>query len=156
MLHRGRDTSAVCSGSRQRNIQLLHSLLNMVKCPACMGKHTTGHKLPELLETASNQRLFYLHYKVCTQPLPPEKETPSWEKDPPPLLQSHAQVATRAQGSAVPSNFLKFLKNSNPALQSSTSAKVSLTATGNLLPLGTELGSNVIMVWRTGQTQRLI
>lgn len=153
MLHRGRDTSAVCLGSRQRNIQLLLSLLNLLKCAACVGKYTTGHRL---LETASNQRLFYLHYKVCTQPLPPEKETPGWEKDPPPLLQSHAQVATRAQGSAVPSNFLKFLKNSNPALQSSTSAKVSLTATGNLLPLGTELGSNVIMVWRTGQTKRLI
>lgn len=62
-----------------------------------------------------------------------------------------------SSGCCSPQSFLKILaKNSKPALQSSTSAKASLKTTGNLLPLGTELGSNVIIVWRTGEKQRLI
>lgn len=77
MLHRGRDTSAVCLGITQRNIQLLISplpYLILLKPPGDIDKHTTGHELPKLLETASNQRLFYLHDKRCTWLLPPEKE----------------------------------------------------------------------------------
>jgi len=46
--------------------------------------------------------------------------------------------------------------NSKPALRSPASAKASLKTTGNLLPLGAELGSDTITVWRTGQAQRLI
>lgn len=46
--------------------------------------------------------------------------------------------------------------NSKLALQSSTSANASLKTIRNLLPLEAELGSNIITVWRTGRTQRLI
>lgn len=110
MLHRGRDTSEVCLGSRQRNIQLLISLT-----------------LPELVETScwyGQAHNWTWAARASGDNFQPKALLPAWqavhitlssckggiwwEKDPLPLLQSHAQVPTMAQGSPDPSNlFLK-------------------------------------------------
>lgn len=69
----GRATPTVCLGSRQRNTPLLICPLPyLILLKLQLGKpwlptskygqaHTRTHELPELPETASNQRLFYLH-----------------------------------------------------------------------------------------------
>lgn len=40
MLHRGRDTSAVCWEAERETSSSSFPYLNLLQCPACMGKHT--------------------------------------------------------------------------------------------------------------------
>lgn len=163
----GRASCTVCLGSRQRNMLLLICPLHyLILLKLQLGKpwlptsrygpaHTRTHELPELPETASNQRLFYLHnWNHAYSSFLLKSRRLLWEGS----FTTTTVICTgpyHGSGPRCPQYFILEL-NSKPALQSSTSSKASLKTIGYPLPLWAERGSNIITVWRTGLTQRLI